>query len=137
MKGTTKMKFEKEGYLYFPEFLSISEIDTIKSKLNEIVDKKLHEIPSAHYKFEDAANKKGIKMIQDLQLYDPFFEKILLESKFSALATALLGESVIGKTVEFFNKPAKIGKGTPPHQDGYYFMLDPMSAVTFGLLWKK
>ncbi|MBM3265105.1 MAG: phytanoyl-CoA dioxygenase family protein, partial [candidate division Zixibacteria bacterium] len=25
----------------------------------------------------------------------------------------------------------RIGKPTPPHQDGYYFMLDPMIAMTF------
>lgn len=27
-------------------------------------------------------------------------------------------------------KPPRIGKGTPPHQDGYYFMLEPNEAVT-------
>jgi len=132
MKGLkSKEKFDKEGYLYFPEFLSSSEIERIQSKLDEIIEGRLQDIPSEHIKYEDPVNKHGIKMIQDLHIYDPFFEKILIDSKFSALAAELLGEPVVGKTVEFFNKPAKIGKGTPPHQDGYYFMLAPMAAVTF------
>lgn len=32
---------------------------------------------------------------------------------------------------EYFNKPAEIGKPTPPHQDCYYFMLTPPKALTF------
>ncbi len=35
--------------------------------------------------------------------------------------------------MQYFNKPAKIGKATPPHQDGYYFMLEPCEAVTMWL----
>ncbi|MEX2569582.1 MAG: phytanoyl-CoA dioxygenase family protein [Cyclobacteriaceae bacterium] len=36
--------------------------------------------------------------------------------------------------MQWFNKPPKIGKETPPHQDGYYFMLDPSEAVTMWLV---
>ena len=132
MKGSNSIeKFNQEGFLYFPEFLSSSEIADIQSKLDEIIDGRLQDFPSEHIKYEDSVNKEGIKMIQDLHIYDAFFKKTLFDSKFSALATELLGEPVVGKTVEFFNKPAKVGKATPPHQDGYYFMLAPMSAVTF------
>jgi phytanoyl-CoA hydroxylase len=35
--------------------------------------------------------------------------------------------------VEYFNKPAGIGKQTPPHQDGYYFTLIPSEALTLWL----
>ncbi|GAB3016378.1 hypothetical protein GCM10027284_39270 [Cyclobacterium sediminis] len=132
-----KDKFDREGYLYCPSFLSNAEIDAIHSKINEIVATGLTKIPAKHYKFEDPENKKGLKMIQDLQVYDSFFEHMLLESKFSAMAEQILAEPVLGKTVEYFNKPAKIGKATPPHQDGYYFMLNPMSAVTFWLSLEK
>ena len=44
----------------------------------------------------------------------------------------LLGTPVVLRGVELFNKPAGIGKPTPPHQDGYYFCLVPSQAVT---LW--
>lgn len=132
-KQLNKDKFDKEGFLYCPSFLSRAEINTINLKINEIVATGLTKIPSKHYKYEDPENKKGLKMIQDLHVYDTFFKHLLFESKFSAMAEQILAEPVLGKTVEFFNKPAKIGKATPPHQDGYYFMLNPMSAVTFWL----
>ncbi|AKP49590.1 phytanoyl-CoA dioxygenase family protein [Cyclobacterium amurskyense] len=130
-KQKSKKQFDQDGYLYFPGFLDKIETNQIKSRLDKIVEEGLQDIPTGHIKFENTENKQGVKMIQDLHLYDPLFKNILFESKFSALAAELLGEKVVGKTVEFFNKPAKIGKATPPHQDGYYFMLNPMSAVTF------
>ena len=130
-KQKSKKQFDQDGYLYFPGFLDKIETNQIKSRLDKIVEEGLQDIPTGHIKFENTENKQGVKMIQDLHLYDPLFKNILFESKFSALAAELLGEKVVGKTVEFFNKPAKIGKATPPHQDGYYFMLTPMSAVTF------
>jgi len=35
--------------------------------------------------------------------------------------------------MQWFNKPAKMGTETPPHQDGFYFMLEPNHAVTMWL----
>jgi phytanoyl-CoA hydroxylase len=125
-----KEQFDKEGYLYFPGFLNPAEVATIKSKLNAVTDERLQHIPSEHVKYEGTREKANIKLIQDLHLYDSFFEEVLFDSKFSKLAAEFLEENVVGKTVEYFNKPAKIGKATPPHQDGFYFMLDPMSAIT-------
>lgn len=34
------------------------------------------------------------------------------------------------RNMQYFNKPPGIGQPTPPHQDGYYFMLEPCEAVT-------
>jgi len=46
------------------------------------------------------------------------------------LRQSFLNDEVIGKNIQYFNKPPEIGKGTPAHQDGYYFMLEPNEAVT-------
>lgn len=80
--------------------------------------------------YEDSNDKRTLKQMQDLNLYDPYFEKILTNSKFTEIASFLLEEKVIGKTLEYFNKPPRIGKPTPPHQDAYYFMIHPVCAVT-------
>lgn len=45
----------------------------------------------------------------------------------------MMDEPVIGKTAEYLNKPPKIGKATPVHPDGYYFMLQPPKAMTMWL----
>ena len=42
----------------------------------------------------------------------------------------LLGGEVTCQNMQYFNKPPRIGKPTPAHQDGYYFKLEPCEALT-------
>lgn len=125
-----KADFDRDGYIYLPGFLDSSEIAQISEKLNQFISEKSDLLPTTHIKYESKEDSSTLKMIQDMQIYEPFFADILFKSTFTKLAEDLLEEEVIGKTVEYFNKPPKVGKATPPHQDGYYFMLKPMSAVT-------
>ena len=46
------------------------------------------------------------------------------------LAELLLGCSAVGKELEWFNKVPRESRETPPHQDGYYFMIEPQEALT-------
>ncbi|WP_114748435.1 phytanoyl-CoA dioxygenase family protein [Pleomorphovibrio marinus] len=128
-----KSDFDRDGFIFLPGFLDPSEIDKLREKVNQFIADKSTTLPTEHIKFESKEDPSTLKMIQDMHLYDSFFEDVLLKSSFTELAEKLLGEAVLGKTVEYFNKPPKIGKATPPHQDGYYFMLKPMSAVTMWL----
>ncbi|MFC4871497.1 phytanoyl-CoA dioxygenase family protein [Negadavirga shengliensis] len=129
---TNKIKkhFDRDGYVYLPGFLSQENVETILTKLSAVIAEKVQTMPSQHVKYEDTGDLSTLKMLQDLQVYDPFFADILFDSTFTRLAEVLLEEKVTGKTLEYFNKPPRIGKATPPHQDGYYFMLEPMRAVT-------
>lgn len=126
-------KFQRDGYLYLPGFLSDSQVGEINDRLSEFIQHRLTDMEPKHLKYEVPGDPTSLKMLLDLHVYSPFFERLLVESGFTQLAETVLGEPVIGKTLEYFNKPAKIGKATPPHQDGYYFMLEPMSAVTMWL----
>jgi len=125
-----KSTFDRDGFIYLPAFLSTEQIAEIRERLDRFIAEKSAALPPEHIKYEVKEDATTLKMIQDLQVYDPFFADVLFTSTFTKLAEELLEEEVIGKTVEYFNKPPKIGKATPPHQDGYYFMLKPMSAVT-------
>jgi phytanoyl-CoA hydroxylase len=49
------------------------------------------------------------------------------------LAEALVGEPVTTDDPEWFNKPPLSQKGTPPHQDNFYFSLRPCNVVTLWL----
>jgi phytanoyl-CoA hydroxylase len=55
---------------------------------------------------------------------------MMFGSRFEKLASVLLDDAVTGQNMQYFNKPPRIGKPTPAHQDGYYFMLEPNEAVT-------
>ena len=54
-------------------------------------------------------------------------------SRFEKLAKKLLRGPVIAKNMQYFNKSPKLSKPTPPHQDGYYFMIQPCEAITMWL----
>lgn len=125
-----KDSFHRDGYIFIPGFLTTEEVDDINKKIKEFIENKVPEMSPGHVMYEDKANAATLKQMQDMNLYDDYFRELLSDSKFKDIAETLLGEKVIGKTFEYFNKPPKIGKPTPPHQDGYYFMIKPANAVT-------
>ena len=61
--------------------------------------------------------------------HDSFFAH-LCHGKPKRLAEELLDEAVVAKNLQYFNKPPVLGQATPPHQDGFYFMLQPCLALT-------
>lgn len=128
-----KEAFDKDGYVYIPGFLSQQEVGELNENIRRFVSEKLSAMATNHYFYEDKNDTTTLKQMQDLEKYDAYFKTLAIGSKYEELAKALLGEDVVCKTVEYFNKPPKIGKPTPPHQDGYYFMLNPQQAATMWL----
>ena len=61
--------------------------------------------------------------------HDAWFGEFFAD-KPQRLAEDLLGTEVVGKNLQYFNKPAAGGQPTPPHQDGFYFKLNPPHALT-------
>ncbi|HRP57612.1 phytanoyl-CoA dioxygenase family protein [Agriterribacter sp.] len=132
-----KLSFDKDGYVYLPGFLSPEEVKSLNAQLQRFIAEGISAMSAAHYFYEDKNDTTTLKQMQDLEKYDPYFKALAVDSKFEAIARTLLDENVVCKTVEYFNKPPKIGKATPPHQDGYYFMLNPQQAVTMWLALEK
>ena len=128
-----KKSFSEDGYIFLPGFLSKEEMQILKDRLKIFIENGLKSMEPNHYFYEDANDPTTLKQMQDLEKYDEWFAAMSLNEKFAGLASALLGEEVDCKTVEYFNKPPRIGKATPPHQDGYYFMIQPQQAVTMWL----
>lgn len=128
-----KEKYNEDGYVFIPGFLSEEEVENINEKLKSFINEKVPGMPVSFVFYEDNNDPETLKQLQDIYNYDSFFAGILKESRFEEIAKVLLGENVIGKNLEYFNKPPGIGKPTPPHQDNYYFMLNPPKAVTMWL----
>jgi len=125
--------YQKEGYVFIPGFLQAEELEEVRKTLIDVLKNKESKIPEEKLFFEEKGNPDTLKQIQQLFDYHPIFYQMMYRSKFSALAALLLGEKEVGKNMQYFNKPPKIGKPTPPHQDGYYFMLEPPEAITMWL----
>jgi len=129
-KNSIKAAFEKDGYVFIPGFLSIEEVETMRQNFNRVITTVLPNMPATKVFYEDKNDVSTLKQVMDIHAHDNFFNTVLFDSKFKDLAELLLDDKVIGKNLEYFNKPPLIGKPTPPHQDGYYFMLNPSVAVT-------
>ncbi len=128
-----KKDYDRDGYAFIPGFLSIDEINKIKEKVASFIKETVPSMPSNFVFYEDKNDPSTLKQLQDLQHYDNFFANILSGSKFEEIAGALLDDEPIAKNLEYFNKPPFVGKPTPAHQDGYYFMLKPNNAITMWL----
>jgi phytanoyl-CoA hydroxylase len=128
--ASIKENYDRDGYVFIPGFLNGTEVKGINGMLEHFIENKVPGMPSNYVFYENNDDPGTLKQLQDIHQYEPFFEKILKGSKFEEIAAVLLEDKVIGKNLEYFNKPPKIGKPTPPHQDGYYFMLNPPKAIT-------
>ncbi len=129
-KKVIKEEFQKNGYVFIPGFLKVDEVEKIRQNFNRVIKDVVPHMTPNNVFYEDTEDPSTLKQLIDLHVYDAFFNDVLVNSKFKNLAELLLDDKVIGKTLEYFNKPPLIGKPTPPHQDGYYFMLNPSVAVT-------
>lgn len=125
--------FVRDGYIFFPGFLNEREIRSVNQRMKRFIVDGVSKMPKEDVYYEDINDKTSLKQLQRLFQYDPFFERMMLHSRFEKLANILLDDEVYGKNVQYFNKPPKTGRPTPAHQDGYYFMLEPNEAVTMWL----
>lgn len=126
-------KFRENGFVFIPGFLNALEVAEAKEHLDKLIREQVPSMPPERAFYEDRDDPSSLKQIQSLFEYDPYFEHMMFNSKFEALAALLLDDVVVGKNMQYFNKVPKIGQATPPHQDGYYFMLEPNEALTMWL----
>lgn len=125
--------FEHDGYVALAGFLSSKEVAELQTTVENFIAHKVKNLPREQVFYEDLARPDTLKQIQQLFAHDDFFHKLMFGGKVEQLAELLLKGPVVGNNMQYFNKPPEIGKATPPHQDGYYFMLRPCEAVTMWL----
>lgn len=125
--------FRQDGYVALKGFLSTDEVNDLRTNLHRFFIEVLPGMPDYHVFYEEKGNQNTLKQLQQMFTYDPYFHQMTYGSKFEKVAEILLEYKVIGKNMQYFNKPPLVGKPTPPHQDGYYFMLEPSEAVTMWL----
>ncbi len=127
-----RIDFERDGFVAQPSFYGVDELLAIEDALGRFIAERISELRAEHVFYEDKSNLSTLKQIQQLHKYERFFEELMNDEP-KQLAEELLGEAVIGKNLQYFNKPPGTGKATPVHQDGYYFMLQPSHALTMWL----
>lgn len=128
-----KNKFDIDGYVVIPGFLLPSELAELNQELERYIIQSVPEIPSADVYYEDRNDPATLKQMGRIEQHDPYFAGLRARPKWTGLAEVLLADNVVAVELQWFNKPPRLGKCTPPHQDGYYFMLEPDEALTMWL----
>ncbi len=128
-----KSEFDTDGYTVRRGFLGATQTKEVVANLDRYIREIIPTVPPEHAFYEDKSDLSTLKQLPHMQMHDPFFDEMLNRSRFHDLAEELLEGDVVPKNVQFLCKPRAIGQATPPHQDGYYFMIEPVEGLTMWL----
>ena len=126
-------RYNELGFVVYKSFFNLSQIQTLQRELNRVLLDVVPHMPSEHAFYEHKTDRTTLKQLQRLHQYDPFFEELISKGPVRDLAAQLLNQSAIPQNLQYFNKPPSQGLPTPPHQDGFYFKLNPCQAITLWL----
>ena len=114
-------------------FLNADEVAALQKELDRYINVVAPKLPASDVMYEDKQNPQTLKQLARIRQHDAYFADLISQPKWEGLAELLLADGAVPQELEWFNKPPVVGKPTPPHQDGYYFMLEPNEAVTMWL----
>lgn len=128
-----KPAFDRDGYVLIRGFYSPSEAQALRERFDRMIAQEVPSWPATEALYEVKGRPETLKYLSRVAEHDPYFKELIASDRFVKLAEGLLGDGVVSHGLEWFNKCPVLGKATPPHQDGYYYMLDPNEAIHFWL----
>jgi phytanoyl-CoA hydroxylase len=133
MQQNLKQCFDKDGYVVLPGFLSPEEVAELRREIARYIIDVAPRLPASEVFYEIKGQPATLKQLQRMFEHDEWFQRFFFSDRFVKLAETLMGDAVVGKNLQWFNKQPGVSLPTPPHQDGFYFMLEPNEAVTMWL----
>jgi phytanoyl-CoA hydroxylase len=124
-----KETFDRDGFVIVRQLLPTADFRELAGNLDRYVRAVVPTLPDSDAFYHDRDQPETLKQLQHMG-GDPFFADYTKHPRWSELASALLGEPAHAKPPEWFNKPPGTEHPTPPHQDNYYFNLEPPSVAT-------
>ncbi len=128
-----RQEFNADGVVAFREFVAGDALAELTAHVERFIREIVPTMPIDHVFYEDKSDRSTLKQLQRLGENDPWFDDLFQAGAFREIAEVLLDGPVVPKNLQYFCKPPGVGRATPAHQDGYYFMLDPCEAVTMWL----
>lgn len=125
--------FNRHGFVAVRGFLDADALEELLQNLQRYIQEKVPQLPRADVFYEEKGDQNTLKQLIRMSRHDSYFRALIDEGDFRELAEILLGRPAVSQNMQYFNKPAKIGAPTPPHQDGYYWMITPCEGCTMWL----
>ncbi len=127
-----KKAFEQHGFVIVRQLLSSADFVLLQRNLDRYIEDVVPGLGDGDAFYQDPGRPETLKQLHRMDC-DDFFRKTMQHPRWTALAEALVGESVVAQPPEWFNKPPSTNHVTPPHQDNYYFCFVPANVVTIWL----
>ncbi len=125
-----KTSFLKNGYVHLKQFLKTSLLEELRQEVERYIIEQVPHLDPGDVFYEDPEKPETLKQLHRMN-QDPFFENYRHHPLWMDTAKLLLDEPVDPAWgVELFNKPPNTEHETPPHQDNYYFCLEPPNVLT-------
>jgi phytanoyl-CoA hydroxylase len=128
-----KAHFDGHGFAALRGFVPPAQVRQILAETERYIREVALEVPRTDVMYEDLADPASLKQMTRMHRHDAWFAALLEHGRFADLAAGLLGTAAVPRNIQYFNKPRTVSLPTPPHQDGYYFMLEPNHALTMWL----
>jgi phytanoyl-CoA hydroxylase len=128
-----KARFDTQGYVALRSFLDPAATGRLVAQVERYLRHVAPGVPPADVFYEQRDAPGTLKQMTRMHQHDAYFASLLGEGPFAGLARELLGTAEVPKNLQYFNKPPGASAPTPPHQDGFYFMLEPNHALTIWL----
>lgn len=123
-------QFETDGFTVIRNFLTPDEIARVTAEFDRYLRDIVPRLSKDEAYFEDRGRPETLFRLNRMGKFDPWFAEFVRQERYVSLASRLLGDDVEPKEASMFGKAPRIGGPTPPHQDNYYFKLDPPLALT-------
>ena len=127
-----KPVFERDGFVVVRRFLVGNAFDELSRNLERYIREVVPELPGKAAFYQDPERPETLKQLQAMDV-DPYFREYMKHPQWCALAEGLIGHPVSCSAPEWFSKPPQTQHPTPPHQDNYYFCLEPPDVLTIWL----
>ena len=135
-KNTTqalKADFDRDGFVVIRGFYTPQEAQDLFEQVERYITRIVPTLSVEYVFYEDKQKPETMMRLERMNEHDPFFDAMRQDERYRGLASTLLDDVAVPQQTEMFAKAPRIGKPTPPHQDGNYFMLVPNEALTFWL----
>ena len=123
----------RDGFVVIDQLYDADEVTQLRANVERYIEQVVPHVPAMDVFYEEATSRSQIRMLPRMGHHDPYFESLLTDGRLFEVARVLCGSPVAAHDVAYFNKPPIVGDITPPHQDGFYFHLEPCEALTLWL----